>query len=322
MKYSISLFPLERWSGVDEIVAAVQAAERLGFAGVGLAEHLFVPSGNAGGDHPSALYPDNFALGAVLARETSALRIMLSALVVPYRHPLVAAKGVATLDWISDGRLDVTTGVGWLTEEFNVLGVPVNERGARTDDYLRAMVALWTQEEPAYEGRFVSFKHIRFQPKCVQRPHAPLLIGGSGEAALRRVMELGAGWAPMLAGPDVIENGIRRLGDLCTEAGRDVGDLRVFTRIPVLGGNDAVARAADTHGGRPAQAAPQSRSLVETLETVEVYRAAGVGELGLSFPWRSSAEYLERLEWFASEVMPQTTEPAGRAEDHVCESRS
>jgi len=244
MKYSISLFPLERWSHVDEIVGAVQAAERLGFAGVGLAEHLFVPSGDSGGDHPSALYPDNFALGAVLARETSVLRIMLSALVVPYRHPVVAAKGVATLDWISNGRLDVTTGVGWLREEFDVLGVPVGERGARTDDYLRAMVALWTQEEPAYQGQFVSFKEIRFEPKCVQRPHVPLLIGGSGEAALRRVIEFGSGWAPMLGSPEIIDTGIRRLGDLCADVGRDTGDLRVFTRIPVLGGNDAVARAA------------------------------------------------------------------------------
>src|SRR5262249_27955829 len=150
------------------------------FGGVGLAEHLVTPVSPGPAREPGApttFWVDNFAFGAVLARETTHLRLMLSALVLPYRHPLHAARSIPTLDWVSSGRLDVATGVGWLAPEFAALGIPFRERGARAEETLQAMVSLWTEEYPSFRGRFFSFSDIAFGPGCVQKPHVPLLIG-------------------------------------------------------------------------------------------------------------------------------------------------
>ena len=310
MKYSISLFPLDNFASVDDVVELVVRAELLGFFSVGLAEHLFTPVGPAPGREPalpSACWVDNFALAAALARETSRLRLLLSAMIVPYRHPLLAARSVATLDWISAGRLDVTTGVGWLAAEFDALGISARDRGARTEEYLEAMIELWTAEYPHYAGRFVRFSDLTFGPGCVQRPHVPLLIGGNNERAYQRVVRWGAGWAPMLAEADVIRAGLTRLATLLAPVGRTTDALRIFTRISVLGGNNAIAGAsAHVRGAVPAAGDAREDSVERTVEMVSRYIEAGVTELGLSLPWRDAAEFGDRLEWFAREVMPRT----------------
>lgn len=310
MKYSISLFPLDNFASMDDIVDLVVRAERLGFFSVGLAEHLFTPVGPAPRREPalpSAFWVDNFAWGAVLARETSRLRLLLSAMIVPYRHPILAARSVTTLDWISAGRLDVTTGVGWLAAEFDALGISARDRGVRTDEYLEAMIELWTAEYPHYAGRFVRFSDLTFGPRCVQRPHVPLLIGGNNERALQRVVRWGAGWAPMLAEVDVVRAGLARLAGLLAQAGRTSSVLRIFTRISVLGGNSTITRAsAHVPGTLTAAGSAWDAGVEPTVETVGRYVEAGVTELGLSLPWRDAAEFGDRLEWFASEVMPRT----------------
>lgn len=306
MKCSLSLYPLEAWSSLDEIVGTVAEAEKLGFYGVGLPEHLIVPTGPGAPSRPSAFWVDNFAFGAVLARATRGMRIMLSALVIPYRHPLHHAQGVATLDWISNGRVDVTVGVGWMREEFEALRVPYRERGRRTDDYLRAMRVLWTEPEPAYDGEFVSFGDLLFAPTCVQKPHAPLLIGGHNENAFRRVVEFGAGWAPMMASAESVRAGLVRIREGLAAVGRS-DDLRVFTRVSILGGNATITKAAASHKADLVRAQKHSVSRSDAERTIEVmatYREAGVTEFGLSFPWENAARYVETIQWFAAEVMP------------------
>jgi alkanesulfonate monooxygenase SsuD/methylene tetrahydromethanopterin reductase-like flavin-dependent oxidoreductase (luciferase family) len=193
LQYFVSLFPLDRWRSFDELVGVLQVAERLGFARVGLAEHVITPLGLDAPERPSRFWPDNFTFASALARETTRVRFLLSALVVPYRRPLHAAKSIATLDWLSAGRVDVTAGVGWMREEFDALGIPMRERGARTTEYLRAMIELWTSDTPSFDGRYLRFGGLVFEPKCVQRPHVPLLIGGTGERAFAQVLEFGAG---------------------------------------------------------------------------------------------------------------------------------
>lgn len=304
MRYSLSLFPLDAWGSLDEILAVVRHAETLGFHGVGLSEHLFTPvtGSERTPANPSRMWVDNFAFGAALASATERIRIMLSALIVPYRHPLDSARGVATLDWISGGRLDVTTGVGWLRAEFDALGVPFERRGALTDEYLRAMIALWTEEYPEFHGETVSFRDLVTGPPCVQRPHVPLLIGGTGARAFRRVVEFGAGWAPMLAPAEVVRDGLARIRELAAAAGRDLSDLRVFTRIPLLGGNPATSRAAAGHG-HEVTAQPPPSGPEEARDLIGRHVAAGVTEVGLSFPWRDAAEFTDRIEWVATELM-------------------
>ena len=117
---------------------------------------------------------------------------------------MVLAKALSTADWFSGGRITVTFGVGWLEGEFDLLGVPFHERGRMSEEYLEAMVELWTQESPCYEGRYVSFRDVAFEPKPVQKPHLPIWMGGDADAALKRAARFASGWNPFLTKPEDI----------------------------------------------------------------------------------------------------------------------
>ena len=108
-------------------------------------------------------------------------------LIVPHRNPIIAAKSLATLDYLSGGRLIIGVGVGWMREEFEAVGCEsFDERGAVTDEYIRAFKELWTSDNPTFEGKYVSFSDINFLPKPVQKPHPPLWVGGESRPAIRR----------------------------------------------------------------------------------------------------------------------------------------
>jgi probable F420-dependent oxidoreductase len=237
---------------------------------------------------------------------TSRIGITLSALVIPYRNPIVTAKAIATLDTVSRGRLTVIVGSGWQADEFAALGVPYADRGELTDEYLQVMRALWTEEEPSFQGRHISFPHVTFLPKCAQQPHVRLMIGGNSRAALRRVLRFGSGWAPMRGHLEDLRPGVEWLRENAARYGREPSELELFTRVDVLGGNPDISEARSSHGDQPpegrAAAAWDADTVVETLEP---YDREGFGEVGLAFPWESPSDYVETLEWLASEVMPR-----------------
>jgi probable F420-dependent oxidoreductase len=210
---------------------------------------------------------------------------------------------IATLDVVSGGRLIVGVGTGWLKGEFRVLGVPLAERGPMTDEYLRAMKVLWTEENPEFQGRYVSFSRLAFQPKCVQRPHVPLWIGGTGDRPFRRVIELGDGWAPMTGTLEEVSGHVAHLKEAAAAAGRDPESLD-FTLEVLIGEPDEAQAAARTHvpGAKPPakRAAPTNTEIVDRIAEC---RRAGLNHFSVRFAWRTPAEYVERLEWFAAEVM-------------------
>jgi probable F420-dependent oxidoreductase len=125
---------------------------------------------------------------------TTRIRLATGVIVLPQRQPLVLAKQLATLDVLSNGRLMFGLGVGWCEPEFQALGVPFKQRGRLGDDYLAAMRAIWMQEKPAYQGRYVAFAGVQAQPQPLQRPTPPIIIGGRTPAAFRRAVEHGHGW--------------------------------------------------------------------------------------------------------------------------------
>jgi alkanesulfonate monooxygenase SsuD/methylene tetrahydromethanopterin reductase-like flavin-dependent oxidoreductase (luciferase family) len=133
-----------------------------------------------------------------------------------------------------------------MAEEFAALGIPMAERGARTDEYLRAMLELWTSESTRFEGRFVRFGDLTFEPRCVQRPHAPIFVGGAGGRAFRRIADLGVGWGPMNATAADVRRGKERLDELCRVTGRSWNG-RIFTRVDVEGGNDVIRTSHRSH---------------------------------------------------------------------------
>jgi len=134
-----------------------------------------------------------------LAARTTRIRLATGCVVLPQRNPLVLAKQLASVDVLSGGRLIFGTAVGYLEPELRALGVPLARRGARTDEYLRAIQSLWYDENPAIDGEFVSFSGVDAHPRPVQRP-VPLVIGGHSAAALRRAVSFGADWFGYLLG--------------------------------------------------------------------------------------------------------------------------
>jgi probable F420-dependent oxidoreductase len=191
----------------EAIMAVAQRAEALGYAYMGVADHLIVPVRTdvrypytADGIWPGAPTGeclDCIATLAFLAGCTQRIRLLTSVAVVPYRPAVLAAKLFLTADALSGGRVIAGVGTGWMREEFEALGAPpYAERGAVTDEYLRAWRALWDEERPALQGRYARFDNVVFAPKPAAKPHLPIWVGGESAPALRRTVRFGDAWYP------------------------------------------------------------------------------------------------------------------------------
>ncbi len=306
MRFGITLAPFDRWGGIDELVRAARAADSWGFDYVSLPDHLLVPDGPEA-PRSGVVFPDVFALGAFLAASTSRVRIVFGALVVPLREPISLAKQAATLDWVSGGRLTITVGSGWLKSEFDALGVGFEDRGDRTDEYIRCLKTCWTEDRPSFAGRWVSFPPSAIEPKCVQVPHVPLWIGGNGPRPERRVAELGDGWAPLTGTFDERAAAITRIRDRTAASGRDpealdfvgglmVGDLDETTRRLHRGHHVTEADTLDAARRRAAGAE-------EAIDEVGRAAEAGFTHLGVSLGWSDIDDLEDRLEWFSQSVI-------------------
>ncbi|HEY4795194.1 MAG TPA: TIGR03619 family F420-dependent LLM class oxidoreductase, partial [Mycobacterium sp.] len=186
-------------TGAD-IVRVAQRAEQLGYSMVFLPEHFLTPTSHLefSGDH----YFDATTAQAFVAGATSTITIGSMVTILPLHNPIVAAKQIATLDWLSGGRAQTTVGVGWLKEEYDAIGVPFTKRGRIADECLEAMFELWHSDSPSFEGDFVKFDDIAFGPKPISKPHPTVWMGGDADAVLRRAARFGDGWAPWLTKPD------------------------------------------------------------------------------------------------------------------------
>ncbi len=279
-----------------------RVAEELGFAAIEMGEHIVVPGNYLG--HAGMVWYDNFVLISHLATLTKRLRFHFNALVAPYHPPVQAAKMIATLDAIAEGRIAVTIGAGHVESEFEALGVPYKTRAAMTDDYIKAMKALWTQERPTYHGRFVSFADINFDPKCVQRPHVPLMIGGTGPKARRRVAELGDGWVPNEGSLEEVSAGVQEIKALTRAAGRDAESLRFAYRLPI-GEPDPWTQKPHSPGHGPLRLpTEQPKTPDEIVVALKRYHQAGFDHMRIMYYSRNAQESMGKMEWFAKEVMP------------------
>lgn len=177
-------------------VRVAQAAEAAGFESVWTGEHIVLPDPIL----PSfPLSPDTPMLDTIvaltlIATHTKRLRIASGIIILPQRNPVLLAKELASVDVVSGGRLIIGVGAGWLEPEFKALGVPMEGRGGRMDDALRAMRALWTMERPEHHGPSASFSKIAAYPRPIQKPMPPFVIGGESPAAMRRAVMTGNGW--------------------------------------------------------------------------------------------------------------------------------
>ncbi len=308
MRFSLWLYPYGRWGGLDAMRSGVRRAEELGFASISVSDHIICPTGPAEAGVTPVWY-DFFVLATHVADATERMRIV-GTLVLPYRRPLLMAKQVASLDVASDGRFTLVACTGWLEREFQLLGVPWRERGAMTDEYLRAMRRLWTEKAPRFDGKYTSFSDIIFEPKCIQRPHVPIWIGGSDRPRpIERLLELGDGWMPMGdERPEKLRESIARIKDRAQARGRDPDSLE-FRYTLGIGEAEASLRSISHSIGvdEPAEvelSGSAGESPDQIAEAVARFADAGFDELCLSFAWDSPSAFIERIEWFAAEVMP------------------
>ena len=248
MKYGFTLPGRGQLATPERLGIIARKGEVFGFDTLLTGDHILVPKNissvypyTEGGEFPgsgSGESMEQITLLSYIAGQTSKIRLVTSVLIVPHRNPLIAAKSLATLDVLSGGRLVVGVGVGWMREEFEALGLPpFEERGAVTDEYIRAFKVLWTEDDPHFEGKYISFDDISFLPKPVQKPHPPIWVGGESRPALRRTAELADGWYPRrsnptfpMGTPEQLKAGLERLAGYARRFGRDPSTIETIYR--------------------------------------------------------------------------------------------
>ena len=309
MTFSISVSSTyDRWGGVEPMSQAAQMAEELGYFGIQLGEHIVRPL-EPGARPGGLIWYDVFVLASHLATLTKRIRLLFSVVVLPYRHPIQTAKLTSTLDEISGGRVILGVGSGWLRGEFDALGLAYQERGAMTDEYIKAMKELWTQESPSFSGRYVSFSNIAFLPKCVQQPHVRLWIGGAGRRSMRRAAELGDGWCPNVGGLDSLTEDIAWTKERASTLGRRPETLDFSYRLHVGEQDDRMeAVRRNAHAGKyiPQQEVTEPQEIIDFIGR---YQDIGINHLLIQFNWEKPVDFMRRMEWFAAHVIPAFAEP-------------
>lgn len=302
MKFGLSVIMRGQEATRETFDAMAQKAEALRFDSLWASDHLVIPPrrvssypGTADGEFPPAWlerYWEQFTVLSYLAGRTSAITLGTSVCILPMHHPIEIAAKVAHLDQLTNGRFVFGVGVGWFQEEFEVLGWPFYERGARATEGLLICKALWTQEQASFHGRFYRFERVHFGPKPASRPHTPIWVGGHSRAALLRVARLGNGWHPFRLSPAEIRKGLGELRRHLEEAGRSMSEITVAVKV-FLAFQESVAGA-----DRP----PMQGRVVEIVDDIRRYQDLGVEHLVIDFAPETRAHALETMERFVQEV--------------------
>jgi probable F420-dependent oxidoreductase len=301
-------------SGVDACLDIAQRAESLGFDSVWLGDHVVAPVANqdsqatGGRTFPQAwdqpVY-DPLVLLSALAQATQRVQIGTAVLVLPYRHPLVTAKMLATADRLADGRIVFGVGAGWLQEEFRALGLPpthFKQRGDVSDDYLRAIKEAWLNTGPArYAGEYVQFTDVGTFPHPVQTPQIPIWSGGPGQRAMLRAVRLGNGYIAVAADPASLGREVEELRRLAERDRRDPEELTVAMVSRIVVGERPPNSDAPALSGSPQQIA----------EALGAFGEAGLQHLIADVRQEGDASLtatLVALEAVAREVLPVVRE--------------
>ncbi len=293
MKIGLFAVGTGRMAGGGLLKTVATNAERVGFSTLWVPEHVVLldkyaskyPYSDDGALPAQTNAPifDPFISLATMAAVTSKIRLATGICLVPEHNPLVLGKVVATLDFLSGGRVVLGVGIGWLEEEFQAIGIPWERRAARTRECIDAMRSLWGQDVSAYSGEFVKFDGVRSFPKPARGANVPIFFGGESAPALRRVAEYGTGWVGFNLKPDEAAAKIKRIEELLAANGRKRSDVELAV-------------------------GPYTQKV--TPDDLKRYRDAGVDELVLVSlrPPRDEAETIKDIEAIARDWV----EPAAR----------
>ena len=321
MEFGFSLPSRGPMATPEHLATLAHKGEELGFGILAISDHIIMPthvqsthpysaSGqfDAGGEAQGE-YLEQLALLSFLAGITSSAKLLTAVLVLPHRPPVLTAKMLATIDVLSQGRVIVGCGVGWMREEFVAIGAPPFEaRGAVSNEYIRAFRELWTHDTPTFEGTYCRFSHVLFAPKPVQQPHPPIWVGGESPAALRRAGRLADAWYPIgsnprfpVGTPEQFAEAAARVKRYAQDAGRD--PARVDLAYSASWYNDQEAERLSSGERRPLTGAP-----AQVADDIKRYEEVGVRHMMVNMvvrrPDATVQQSLERMERFATKVMP------------------
>jgi probable F420-dependent oxidoreductase len=259
------------WATPDTMRRIARRAEELGYATLWTFQRVLYPA-DVGLDPAHRDVHDSVVALAHVAGHTDRIGLGTATLCAPFTAPALLAKTLTSLDVLSGGRLTVGLGSGWLPQEYAAAGVPFERRGARMDEYLRCLQALWTQDPVEFDGEFYTVPRSHMGPPPVQRPHPPVLLGGTAAPALRRAGRLAQGWIGS-SRHDLTQIGtsVEAVRDGAREAGRDPQALRIVVRVVV----DLLDDDDDDPDG---QRTPLQGTREQVLDDLGRLRALGVTE--------------------------------------------
>ena len=286
------------------LLAFAREMERLGYESLWASDHIVIPYSIASrypysptGQFPlppDATFLEPLTALALVAGVTERPRLGTTILVLPHRHPVLAAKMLATLDHLSDGRVILGAGVGWMREEIELLGVPFDKRGPWSDEAIRIMRACWREERTRFHGQFFSFDDLGCFPKPV-RGDIPIWMGGHAKPALRRIAALADGWHAAFPTVALMEAGIAELRQECATQGRRFEELTITLR--------AGLSIKESHGG------PERRALQghpeQIVDDLRRFKALGVSHVLMETRYRDLRDMVQIFETFARDIRPR-----------------
>ena len=315
MKFGVNTAPRGLTTSREAYKSIAQAAEAFGYDFLSVSDHVVVPRSNAS-DYPysedakwgggaSGFSLEMLTTLTFLAGCTDRINLLSSVMVVPHRPALLTAKILASMDLLANGRVRVGVGAGWLREEFEALETrPFDARGKVTDEFIEAMIELWTKEAPEYQGEHVKFSNITFLPKPVQKPYPPIWVGGESGPALRRTVKLGDVWYPGAGNPKFrldtparLKERMAKLNEFAEKAGRDPAtiDIAYLWFGPV------------SFKAEPGHDTPRrlfSGSAVDMAGDVAALAEVGVSYINLTFAGETLAEMSHTMQRFSEDVVP------------------
>lgn len=278
----------------EQMLRAIKKADEVGFDMMNMPDHIIMPKDAL--ELMSPRWGEAVTTMAFMAGATKNLRVYTTILIMPYRNPFLLAKALATLDFLSGGRVSLGTAVGHEEGEFQLLGVNFHERGAITDEYIQVLRELWTNPDPEFHGKYVDFKDVAFEPRPVQKPTIPIIIGGNSRPAQRRAARHGDGWHPWLIA--------RKDLPACLEyikSQPDYGDanrpFEVYMPLAPINVNEEHVPLGET------KIPFEKNQLIEEIE--ELISVGATGCIVSIPPTDTFEEYLEKMEFFGTEVMPR-----------------
>ena len=296
MQFGLVMPNFAAWFTPEHIRETMSLAEELGYESVWVNDHVIFPGNMA--DHYGNEFKDPLTVLPFMAACSTSLMLGTTVLVIPYRPPIQTAKMLATIDYLSGGRLIVGIGSGHEPTESEVLGLAYDERGPMTDEYMKIMVELWTNERASFEGKYYSFNEVKPLIHPIQKPFPKFFMGGTSTPTWRRIVEYGGGWHPSGQNAEQLAPHAAKIRAYCDRRGLPFPETAVRWS-PLI-----VAEGEDTSGSMSSRGEMSWNRYTPTTarEEIAAFEALGVTRLVVNLP-AARGGYLDQLRTFAASAM-------------------